>query len=99
MPSHPPLDKVSATAEAVALLDEIIADHDGRRPNNGAGHLPEGPALAASPKRWPTTGEAMLLSQYRRHGKFHFRLPARDRRSIRPLPRAQPLGAATRSST
>ncbi|QOF69406.1 DUF779 domain-containing protein [Aminobacter sp. SR38] len=27
MPSHPPLDKVSATVEAVALLDEIIADH------------------------------------------------------------------------
>ncbi|WP_445206931.1 DUF779 domain-containing protein [Aminobacter sp. Piv2-1] len=27
MSSHPPLDKVSATPDAVALLDEIIADH------------------------------------------------------------------------
>ena len=27
MSSHPPLDKVSATPETVALLDEIIADH------------------------------------------------------------------------
>ncbi len=28
MSSHPPLDKVSATPGAVALLDEIIADHE-----------------------------------------------------------------------
>ncbi|CAN7515695.1 DUF779 domain-containing protein [Aminobacter sp. LjRoot7] len=27
MSSHPSLDKVSATAEAIALLDEIIAEH------------------------------------------------------------------------
>ena len=27
MSSHPPLDKVSATPEAIALLDEIIAEH------------------------------------------------------------------------
>ncbi len=27
MSSHPPLDKVSATPEAIVLLDEIVADH------------------------------------------------------------------------